>query len=387
MKNFDTLFRGLWKGRAGDAVDRIWVAQAAGRPRRIAALVGATGAAAVAILLVLYLTGQLPWSPAAQNTGPAISHYTCPMHPQIRADRLGSCPICSMKLVPVYPKGPESHDGHSAKEGSAFSLSESTRDPVVNGVVISPERQQLIGLRTVTVTRKPAFMSIRTSGRVAFDPELAVAIREYLSVRYDGDLRSLAASRLRILGMGDEEIRRLPERGGMYENLYLPSPGGAVWIYANLYEQDMPFVRPEMLAEISVSHTSGRLLQGTVNSLSPVVDPKTRSIRARIYVPKSDVVFRPDSFVNVTIKADLGTVLVIPRAGLLDSGTKQIVFVVDEQNRFSARDVRVGPEAADDIVIVSGLKEGERVVGSAAFLVDAESNLKASVSGMEGHKH
>lgn len=330
----------------------------------------------------------------------AISHYTCPMHPQIKESKPGKCPICGMDLVPVQRRPPAAPDPQgqkgddqarsNRKDGSAESSaagSPAAQPVMVNGVEISPARQQLIGLRSAPVVKKPAFMDIRTSGRVAFDPELAVAIREYLAVRYDPELRSAAVARLRILGMGDEEIRQLPGRGGMYENLYLPSAGGAVWVYANLYEQDMPYVKPGMLAEVSVSHSRGRILTGRVNSLSPVVDPKTRSIRARIFVPKSDVVFRPDSFVNVTIKADLGTVLTIPRSGVLDSGVRQTVFVVTKANHFAPREVQTGPEAGDDVVIVAGLQEGDRVVVGAAFLVDAESNLKAATSGMEGHQH
>lgn len=308
-----------------------------------------------------------------------IHHYVCPMHSQITDDRLGKCPICGMDLVPVYEDG-------STNAGGGIEKSEEG-GVKVNGVLITPERRQLIGIKTMILKKKKIFIEVRASGRVAFDPDLSIAVREYLTVLGDPELRRSAAMRLRLLGMGDEEIARIPAHRNEYQNLFLPGKGGRVWIYAALYESDAGIVKPGMEALISLPHAPNKALTGFVRSLSPVVDPLTRSVKARIEVKNSEGLLRPDTYVDVTIKSDFGEGLAIPRSGLIDTGVRHIAFVMDEHDRFEARNIATGPHAGDDVIVLEGLKEGERIVTSAAFLVDSESLLKESVAGLELHKH
>lgn len=319
-----------------------------------------------------------------------IAYYTCPMHPQIHEDHPGNCPICGMKLVPVRTEAAPNLAGNAgaqAETGSAGGVAADSggeNAPLrINGVVISTARQQLIGLKTTVLTRRRAHMTIRTTGRVAFDPELGVAIQEYLSAYGDPGLRRAAESRLKLLGMGAEEIRRLPARARDYESLYAFKPGATLWIYATLFEGELEAVRPGMRARIQSSYAADGELSGVVRSLSPVVDAATRSVRARIEVPPGRTQLRPDSFVNVEIQADLGEQLLLPRSGLIDTGVRRVAFVVDDAQRFTARDLVLGPEAGDDVVVLSGLNAGERVVTSAAFMVDAESQLKSAAEAMQ----
>lgn len=259
---------------------------------------------------------------------PNISHYTCPMHPQIHEDHPGDCPICHMKLVPVY------------KEGGGSPTQAPTGGPSVQ---ISPERQQLIGIKTATVLKKPVAREIRTVGRVAFDQELATAQREFLEIaRNVPSLKSAATSRLRILGMSEEEIRNLDR--APTTSLYLPKPGGIVWVYATLFAGEMDLVPPGTEAEISIPSGSEKTFTGTVRAVDPVVDPATRSVRARIEVPGAGGTLRPDTFVNVSLKVDLGEALTIPKSALIDTGTRKVAFVVQEGNRFQSREIRTGPD-------------------------------------------
>lgn len=147
---------------------------------------------------------------------PEHTYWTCPMHPQIKEDRPGQCPICHMDLVAVKPSSP-------AETNATHRHEESGADPGPAGQVhISQQSQQLIGLKTAVVEEKELHTTIETTGRVAFDPELAVAIREYLTIAMnDPGLRQYAITRLKMLGMGDEEIRTLPARRRDYESLYL----------------------------------------------------------------------------------------------------------------------------------------------------------------------
>ncbi|HEX5035819.1 MAG TPA: efflux RND transporter periplasmic adaptor subunit [bacterium] len=293
-----------------------------------------------------------------------IEYYTCPMHHQIHMDHPGNCPICGMKLVAVY------------KDSRG-----DPRDRPDAGITISPERQQLMGLKTAKVETKPAIREIRTTGRAAFDPDLAVAQREYLEIAKNvPSLKEAARSNLRIKGMSEEEIRELRDRPST--NLYLPSTDAPVWIYATLFQDEMDSIRPGDAAAVSLPSDPSAPMEGTVKAVDPVVDAMTRSVRARILVSDAGRRIRPNTYVDVTLKSDLGESLLIPSSAVLDSGTRRIVFV-RSGDRFETREVAVGPKASagggDDVVIKSGLSEGEEVVTGAAFLVDSESQLKAAL--------
>lgn len=311
-----------------------------------------------------------------------IACWTCPMHPQIKEDRPGQCPICHMDLVPVKKKPPvaENKTGESTANTEANTEHDHSKMETESGspgtVEVSIERQQLIGLKTAIVEEKELHTSIRTTGRVAFDPELAVAIREYLTIAAgDPGLRQYAITRLKMLGMGEEEIRTLPARRKEYESLYLQGGGNTTWVYAALYQNDLPLVKPGMKARIRLPGSGSEGWEGTVRSVSPTVDPDTRNLQARIEV-KNAADLKPDMYVNVSILSKAGRGLVIPRDALIDTGTEQLVYVVRNGTHFSPRRVRVGREADEGIVILSGLSEGEIVVASATFLIDSESKLR-----------
>ncbi len=333
----------------------------------------------------LYLSGV--FTGAGSSLPEGVSHYTCPMHPQIHEDHPGQCPICHMDLVPVYKQGfgPEKEKESSSGE----HVHGSTQTKSSRGEVsLSYERQQLIGLKRAVVEKKRFSREIHTSGRVAFDPELAVAIQEYLEVaNRDPSLRRAAVSRLKLLGMGEDEIRQLSRRSSRYSNLYLPGRNDTVWVYADIYEQETSLIRPGQKARIYLSYGGGENFTGVVRSLSPTVDPRTRSIVARIEVSGTKGMLRPDTFVNVSLRIDRGISLVIPRSAVLFTGTRRIVFVIRDDSRFIPREVVTGVENEGEVEVLKGLKEGEVVAASATFLVDSESQLRSSVGEIQGESH
>lgn len=297
-----------------------------------------------------------------------ISYYTCPMHPQIHKDHPGECPICGMELVPVK-KGEQ--------EGSWMDL----RKKLFRLVTITADQQQLIGMKTATVEKKPVIKEIRTVGRVAFDPDLAIAQRGFLEIAKNvPSLRESAVSHLRLLGMGDEEIRSLEKGGKVSANLYLPKAGDSVWVYATLYQEEMEVVKPGMEAEISLPSGPDRGFNGTIRTVDPVINPVTRSGRARIEIPTGGGHLRPDAYVNVSLKVDLGNAVTIPRSAVIDTGVRKVVFVVTEGDLFQSRNIKTGPEVGEDVVVLDGIKTGEKVVSSGTFLVDSESQLRMAVA-------
>ena len=305
-----------------------------------------------------------------KEKGSTINYYTCPMHPFVHEEKPGACPICQMKLVPVYKEGQNPPQPPFDKGGSG-------------GISISTERQQLIGVRMGPVEKKMVRKEIRTVGRVAFDPELAIAQREFIEIAKNvPSLKSAATQRLKLLWMSDMESEELAKKSRPQTNLYLPEEGESVWVYAPLYEYEIPYVKAGDKATLT-GVSLAKELEGTVRAIDRVIDPMTRSARARIEVPNAGGKIKPQSYLNTSIQVDLGEQLTIPKPAVIDTGTRQIVFVVHDGKNFEAREVKLGPEAGEDRVILEGLSEGETVATSAAFLIDSESQLKAAVAGMK----
>lgn len=367
--------------------------------KRLFILIGMAVAAALvwagARMLARAPSGQKPAGMAHEHGEEEIL-YQCSMHPQIVRDRPGKCPICAMDLQPVKRS-------ELRKEAAPTAPGEAPeRGPVQEigraEVEITLYRQQLIGVRTAEVSERPLLREIRTVGRIAFDPRLYQTQTEYLQVvkalRTEESGRSESAARraralveaahtrLRLLGLSDAEIRELGRAAGADESLLITEGAGRAWVYAEVYEQDLALVRPGMGARITVPTLPGKRFEGEVRAVDPTVAADTRSARARIAVTGEAAGLKPGTYVNVLFQIPLGTRLAAPRGAALDTGARQIVFVVHDRERFEPRVVRLGHSAGEWVEVLEGLEAGERVVTSGNFLVDSESQLRAAAQAM-----
>lgn len=246
---------------------------------------------------------------------------------------------------------------------------------------ITSDAQQRIGVTTAIVTRKTIARDLRTVGRVAFDPDLAIAKQAFLALRHTSpSLREASRSRLKILGMSDEEIRALERTKKMSPNLYLPDTNGAVWVYATVYPAEMEAIHAGLSAEISLPSGDLRTFAGIVRGIDSVINPITRSARARIEVANAGGILRPDTFVNVMMHVNASDALTIPKSAILFTGTRALAFVQSAPEEFTQRAITTGIENGDDVVVQSGLNAGDIVVSHAAFFVDSESQLKPAAS-------
>jgi RND family efflux transporter MFP subunit len=161
--------------------------------------------------------------------------------------------------------------------------------------------------------------------------------------------------------------------------LYTVADLSVVWVLAQVFQNDLSRVRIGAPVTLTIDSYSGRTFQGRVDFIYPDVDMTTRTARVRLKFANPRLTLSPGMFVNVNLQVSLGEQLVIPVSGVLQSGTRLIVFVDRGAGYLEPREVQLGPQAGDEYIVLSGLKAGERIVTSANFLVDSESQLQAAI--------
>jgi hypothetical protein len=315
-----------------------------------------------------------------------ILYWTDPMLPGYKADKPGKSPM-GMDLVPVYE---EAGDGAAAMAAP----------PGYAPVLLSPQKQQLIGVKTAPAQRRRLVKTIRTAGHIAYDPELYQAQEEYLQALRAAERsagsevpgmaeqsRQLAASvrtRLRLLGLTEALIDELGVQAAPDRRLLLTDPAGEVWLYAPIYEYELPLVALGQQITAAVPSVAGKTLEGAIQAIDPVLDPQTRTARVRALLRDPEHLVKPQMFVNATIAVDTGEALAIPEEAVFSTGTRHLVFVDRGQGMFEPRDVSLGVSADGFRAVTSGIAEGEPVVTSGNFLIDSESRLKAALQGFAG---
>jgi RND family efflux transporter MFP subunit len=364
--------------------------------------------------------------------------FTCGMHPQVIQDHPGNCPICGMKLTPVRKQ--------SETNRSAILIDPATIQNmnIQTGIVTQGPLRRVI--RTVGVidfdettladvtTKFKGWIEklyVDATGQQVhrgdplfeiYSPELYSAQVEYLlalnqpanlSAASTQTLTASARAKLKFFDIADDQIaeiekdrqprktlrvnaprdgvvvEKLAVEGQMVEagmKLYRLADLAAVWVQAQIYEQDLPFIQLGQEAAVNLTYLPDRKFRGRITFIYPMVDEKTRTARVRMEFPNPGYLLKPGMFATVELAAELApSVLLVPDAAVLRSGEKNTVFVALAGGRFDPRAVVLGPRAeGDQYQVLSGLQEGERVVTSGQFMLDSESQLRAAIQKMTG---
>jgi len=152
-----------------------------------------------------------------------------------------------------------------------------------------------------------------------------------------------------------------------------------VWIWAEFYQEELAQVKPGMAVSITTSALPGEVLTGKIALVDPFINEMKRTGRVRIEVANPDFKLRPEMYVDVELAVDRGEALTVPFGAVLPTGKHHIVFVDKGGGKLEPRFIEVAGKSGDVYAVTSGLQEGERVVASANFLIDAESKVQGAL--------
>ena len=402
--------------------------------------------------------------------------YTCSMHPQVRLPEPGNCPICSMPLILAKQNSPK-----ESGEVSHLELSPHARAMASVETAVVERRKLSHLVKTVGKVMYDETTLATITSRVdgyaerlfvnftgievnkgdhlveVYSPDLVVAQQELLIAGGRPELIQISKTKLNRLGLSEKQILEFLERKKITERVTLLSPVtgtviernvtqnaafkagevlyqianlDTVWVYVDVYEDQLPWLRYGQHVTMIAEAFPGRTFEGQVSFISPVVNEETRTVKVPIHVVNKDHALKPGMFVSAEIHAALNSegepaatgvegsftcpmhpqvlekkdgncsicgmdlvkipgsteenasqkILAIPVSAVLDSGERKIVFVEKERGVYEGREIRVGPRAKDTYPVLSGLKTGERVVVRGAFLLDSQAQISGSPS-------
>ena len=165
--------------------------------------------------------------------------------------------------------------------------------------------------------------------------------------------------------------------------LYEVADLSTVWISADIYESEVKAVTLNQQASVTLAAYPGETFPGTVAYIYPTLNTEARTVRVRLELPNPGLKLKPGMYGNVTLQTEAVKTLVVPKEAVLETGLRQLVFMDRGQGRYEPMAVKLGRRSQDYVEVLEGLTEGERIVTSANFLLDAESKL-ASTSSMQG---
>lgn len=182
-------------------------------------------------------------------------------------------------------------------------------------------------------------------------------------------------------------VIKIGAREGQYvtpnTELYMIADLSQVWVYVDIYEYEIPWVKLGDKVDMELAGIPGRVFTGKISYIYPYAETKTRTIKARVVFDNPDLILRPEMFAEMKIHSEeQKNAVIVPAEAVVRSGTRNQVFVMREKGKFEPRDVILGLESEGKVIVLSGIKAGDTVVTSAQFLIDSESKLREATEKM-----
>ena len=358
-----------------------------------------------------------------------ILYWVAPMDPDYRRDAPGKSPM-GMDLVPVYANAVDARPGVVSIDptlvnniGVRTELSERGSLPrrieTVGYIGYDEDTLQHVHTRVdgwIETLAKTATGDPVRKGDLLFElysPTLVNAQQEFLTALASNNqgLKDASRDRLTALGVTQKGIAQLERERAVSQRIrvYAESVGvishlgvregifvtpateimsvarlDRVWVLAEVFERQSAWVQPGQEASVELDYLPGRTLKGSVDYVYPELDPTTRTLKVRLRFDNEGETLRPNMFARVVIDGTaIDNIVHVPREAVIRGGSSSRVVVALGDGRFESRKVLIGIESGERVAIRQGLAEGERVVTSAQFLIDSESNVNSALSRME----
>jgi RND family efflux transporter MFP subunit len=375
----------------------------------------------------------------AKRPAGAAFAYECPLHPDFGSDKPGQCPVCGETLVPSQrekpPKEltpimlpPERIQKIGVRTAPVRRKELKHQVKTVGYVTVDESRLAKVQTRfagwieKLFVDQTGVFVKKGQPLAAIYSNDLYLAQTEYLhALEAQGRAASLeildvqrslaqaARKRLSLLGIPEADLGALEKTRKPVRAMVLRSPvSGHVlqktallgiflqpgtelftladlsraWVLADIYERDLPHVRVGQKATVRVTAHPGKAFRGRVKLIYPAVADQTRTLKVRVELPNPRLVLRPGMYAHVELAKVQRAALVAPSEAVVDTGEHVYAFVAQGDGTFEPRVVRTGLRVGDEVEVLSGLREGERVVTSAGFLIDSESRIRAAIEAM-----
>lgn len=255
--------------------------------------------------------------------------------------------------------------------------------------LVSTQQEYLLALNSLKSLEESPFEDVRRGAK-----EMVESARERLDLLGVAEHQILELEKTRKIKKQlhihtpvDGTVIRIGSRQGQYvtpkTELYMVVDLSQVWVYADVYEYELPWIKVGDEVEMTLASVPGRNFAGRLAYIYPYAQSKTRTTQVRIIFDNPKQLLRPDMFADITIHSDvIEDAIVIPAQAVIRSGERSQVFVVAEPGKFEPREVKLGIESDGKVVVISGLVGGEEVVTSAQFMVGSESSLREATEKM-----
>ncbi|MDO9260494.1 MAG: efflux RND transporter periplasmic adaptor subunit [Flavobacteriaceae bacterium] len=362
--------------------------------------------------------------------------WTCSMHPQIRMDKPGKCPICGMDLILLNQNSTEAMDPdeiHFTKEAiqlakvmtSVVSKQQPIKEIRLNGKVQADER--LLQSQVAYIPGRIERLYLNFTGEpvrkgqllaLIYSPDLITAQQELLeTVKTKNEYPAIyeaAKEKLLQWKLSPKQIANIESTKKVKTNIevYATSSGivtskqinvgdyvgqgtvlfevtdlSRVWVLFDAYESDLHFLKKGNKIDFTIQAIPNSAFNGIISFIDPVIDPINRVAKVRVEINNQDGKLKPEMFVTGFVKANLDQYqnkMVIPKTAVLWTGKRSIVYVKKpgDDPIFKIREIELGPMLGNSYVVEKGLKEGEEIVTQGAFSVDAAAQLEGKPSMM-----
>ncbi len=255
--------------------------------------------------------------------------------------------------------------------------------------LVSTQQEYLLALNSLKALRDSKIPDIRLGAENLVESSLTrlklldVPTHQIRELEKTGKVKKALHIHSPVAGI----VTKIGARKGQYvtpkTELYMIADLSNIWVYADIYEYELPWVKVGDEVEMSLTAIPGKTFRGRLSYIFPYAESRTRTIKARLLFNNKELLLKPEMFADVKIYAGAQTnVVVIPVEAIVRSGKINQAFVVTSPGKFEPRQVKLGLESEGRIVVLSGIKAGEEVVTSAQFLIDSESKLREATSKM-----